>query len=64
MVDMNIVRELEMKGLTYGNAYKVANLMETENISKNEAERRVTREIMEKEAKAKAKAEKTTGKKK
>jgi uncharacterized protein YoaH (UPF0181 family) len=45
MVDMNIVAQLENDGMEYKNAFKVANLMETEGISKKDAIKRVTEEI-------------------
>ena len=45
MVNSNLILELEKEGMEYKNAFKVANLMETENISKKEAIKRVTAEV-------------------
>lgn len=46
---MNLVHELELKGMEYKNAFKVANLMETEGISQKEAQRRVAQEVTKEE---------------
>jgi hypothetical protein len=58
MVDMNIVQKLEQDGMEYKNAFKVANLMETESISMEEAKKRVTKELID-ENKEKATASST-----